>query len=236
MSPQSSKMVEDPSVFEQLPAPYDAWYDSPKGNALLAVECACLQLALNKAPPPHPWLEVGVGTGRFAAALGIEQGVDEAAAPLEQALKRGICVRQGVAEQLPYSDGEFGALFMIMTLCFLKIPLQALFESARVLRPDGSLLLGFMPYDSAWAKAYMKKASEGNPFYASATFHTAAELEALAAHAGFYVSGSASCLLEPPEADGITYGAPYKEIIPGAGFVALKLSLSAHHQEGGRRL
>ena len=236
MSPLSSRLVENRAVFQRLAARYDTWYDSPKGNALLAVECACLQLALNKAPPPHPWLEVGVGTGRFAAALGIEQGVDEAAAPLEWASKRGVCVRQGVAEQLPYSDGEFGALFMIMTLCFLKIPLQALFECARVLRPDGSLLLGFVPYDSAWGKDYMKKASEGNPFYASATFHTAKEVETLAASAGFYVSGSASCLLESPDADVTPYAEPYKKIIPGAGFVALKLSLAAHHQEGGRRL
>jgi len=235
MSPQSRKTVECPSVFEQLPAQYDAWFDSPRGKALFAVECACLRLALGKAAPPHPWLEVGVGTGRFAAALGIEQGVDEAAAPLEWASKRGVCVRHGMAEKLPYSDREFGALFMIMTLCFLKIPLQALFECARVLRLEGSLLIGFVPYDSNWGQTYIEKGSEGNPFYASATFHTAKEVEALAASAGFYMSGSASCLLEPPDADSITYCAPYKEIIPGAGFVALKLSLAAHHQEGGRR-
>jgi len=235
MSPQSSKRVEDSSVFEQLPAQYDAWFDSPRGKALFAVECACLRLALGKAAPPHPWLEVGVGTGRFAAALGIEQGIDEAAAPLEWAAKRGVCVRQGRAEQLPYSDREFGALFMIMTLCFLKIPLQALFECARVLRPEGNLLIGLVPYDSDWGKAYMEKASQGNPFYASATFHTAAEVEALAARAGFFLSGSASCLLEPPDADVIMYPEPFKEIIPGAGFVALKFSLAAHQQEGGRR-
>lgn len=229
-------MADSQIAFQRMAKQYDAWYDSPKGKALFAVECACLRLALGKTPPPQPWLEVGVGTGRFAVALGIEQGVDEAAEPLEWAWKRGVCVRQGLAEQLPYADGIFGALFMVMTLCFVRVPLQALYESARVLRLDGSLLIGFVTYDSDWGRVYMKKASEGDPFYVSATFHTVKDVVTLAANAGFYVSGRASCLLESPDDDINLYSNPYKEILPGAGFVALKFSLAAHHQEGGRRL
>ena len=236
MKSRIHNMADSQIAFQRMAKQYDAWYDSPKGKALFAVECACLRLALGKTPPPQPWLEVGVGTGRFAVALGIEQGVDEAAEPLEWASKRGVCVRQGLAEQLPYADGTFGALFMVMTLCFVRVPLQALYESARVLRLDGSLLIGFVTYDSDWGRVYMQKASEGDLFYVSASFHTVKDVVALAANAGFYVSGRASCLLESPDDDVNLYSDPCKEILPGAGFVALKLSLAAHHQEGGRRL
>lgn len=231
MRTRINRLVESRRVFQRLANRYDAWYETPQGRALFEVERACILLALG-AEPPHPWLEVGVGTGRFAAALGIDQGIDEAAAPLAWAAQQGVKVRQGMAEQLPYADGQFGALFMIMTLCFLKVPLQALTEAARVLREEGSLLLASVPYDSAWGNAYMRKAQEGHPFYAAATFHATAEVEALAAHAGLSVSGSASCLLESPEAEIATYSAPQKGILPGAGFVVLKLSRSGHPLEG----
>ncbi|MDD4017385.1 MAG: hypothetical protein PHV28_05520 [Kiritimatiellae bacterium] len=86
---------------------YDAWYDSPKGARLFTVEIACIRLALGQ-PPPHPWLEVGVGTGRFAAALAVDEGTDTAAAPLALAAQRGVCVRQAPAERLPLGGAGRG--------------------------------------------------------------------------------------------------------------------------------
>lgn len=67
-------------LFDRLAARYDAWYDKPAGAAVFAAELACLQPLL--AGLPRPWAEVGVGSGRFAAALGAEVGVDPAAGPL----------------------------------------------------------------------------------------------------------------------------------------------------------
>jgi len=49
---------------------YDAWYDTPSGRALLDTEAACLAPLL--AGRPRPYLEIGVGTGRFAGAMGVE--------------------------------------------------------------------------------------------------------------------------------------------------------------------
>src|SRR3972149_5335474 len=51
-------------VFDEYAERYDAWYDSPKGRALLGTEVACLRPLLSQFP--QPYLEVGVGTGRFA--------------------------------------------------------------------------------------------------------------------------------------------------------------------------
>ena len=182
-------------------------------------------------PPPHPWLEVGVGTGRFASALAIDEGADAAAAPLVLAAQRGVRVAQAPAERLPYPDARFGAAFMIMTLCFVEDPLQALRECARVLRPDGAVMLTFVPRGSAWGVAYERKAQAGHPFYAAALFYPRAEVERLAGVAGWRVSGSASCLFEGPDAEVSDYAAPREGCVPGAGFVALRLARAG--QEAG---
>lgn len=54
-----------------------------------------------------PSLEIGVGTGRFAEALGIEYGVDVSGRVLELAKRRGITVVEGSGENLPFRDESF---------------------------------------------------------------------------------------------------------------------------------
>lgn len=56
-----------------------------------------------------PWegegIEVGVGTGRFAARLGVRMGLDPAGSMLRHAKDRKLSVAQGVAEALPFAEG-----------------------------------------------------------------------------------------------------------------------------------
>ena len=99
--------------------------------------CACLCKGLKP-----PLLEVGVGTGRFAQALGIEYGVDISSGVLKFAKKREITVVKGAGEELPFKDKVFGGVFLIVTLCFVDAPLKVLKESARVL----SARLLFFPF------------------------------------------------------------------------------------------
>ena len=87
------------SVFDRYPERYDAWYDAPRGRAVFESERACL--AAHLAGFPKPWLEVGVGTGRFAQALGIAEGADPALAALRIARRRGVRVVAGMGERLP---------------------------------------------------------------------------------------------------------------------------------------
>ncbi len=54
-------------VFDSQAVRYDAWYDTPTGAAAFADELVALRPLLTGLP--RPWLEVGLGTGRFAAAL-----------------------------------------------------------------------------------------------------------------------------------------------------------------------
>lgn len=75
-------------MFERLAGRYDAWYEGPAGARCFPPKWrACGPLL---AGLPRPWLEVGVGSGRFAEALGA--GLDPAAAPLAIARSRGIGV------------------------------------------------------------------------------------------------------------------------------------------------
>jgi len=61
--------------------------------------------------PFVPWLgrgiEIGVGSGRFAAPLGVQVGIDPSPAMLARAAARGITIVEGTAEDLPFADAGF---------------------------------------------------------------------------------------------------------------------------------
>jgi SAM-dependent methyltransferase len=197
---------------------YEAWYDSAEGKAIFQAELDCLQPLI--AGAPHPWLEIGIGTGRFASALGVDEGIDPSRPMLEIAAARGIRVCEGVGEALPYAKGAFGAVLMVATLCFLAQPARVFAEAARVLRPGGSLIVGFIPADGSWGKEYARKGQQGHPIYRDARFYRSEEVLAMARAAGFRFEAARSSLLVPP-------GAPLENeraregIEPGTGFVAV---------------
>ena len=62
-----------PNPFDELAAEYDAWFESECGRAVFAQEVECLRRIMS--PATGGGLEVGVGTGRFAAALGVTEGI-----------------------------------------------------------------------------------------------------------------------------------------------------------------
>jgi SAM-dependent methyltransferase len=135
-----------------------------------------------------PWegigLEIGVGTGRFAAPLGVRVGVDPSAAMLEYAHARGICVVQGVAEQLPFATAGFDYALIVTTICFVDDAGAMLREARRVIKPDGCLVVGFIDRESALGQEYLVHQAE-NVFYREATFYSAKEVERLLRDSGF---------------------------------------------------
>ena len=74
------------SLFDSVADKYDAWYDT-KGKVAFETELAALRPLLPDLP--EPWFEVGVGTGRFAQALGIPVGLDPSAELVARARERG---------------------------------------------------------------------------------------------------------------------------------------------------
>lgn len=206
-------------LFDRLADAYDAWYDRPPGNVIFPLEVACLRSLLDGLPRPR--LEVGVGTGRFAAALGIEFGVDPAWRPLLAARRRGVSVVRAAGERLPFRDGAFGAVLLVVTLCFVDDPLAVLSECRRVLRRDGAVVIGLVFGDSPWGERYRTLATSGHPFYSSARFLTRAELRELLDRAELMPVQYASTLRQPPS-DAVVVEPVWPDDLPDAGFSAWK--------------
>jgi len=200
---------------------YDEWFDSPDGQAIFAQEVACLGALMGKAE--GRWLEVGVGTGRFAQALGIREGIDPSSAMLAYASSRGIRTQLGYGENLPYSENSFDGVLMVVTICFLADPVKAFEECWRVLKEKGCLIVGLVPAHSAWGELYARKGREGHIFYSFAKFYTCEEVIGIADTAGFSLAGARSCLFTPP-AEPATDLSIREGVVTNAGFVALQFT------------
>lgn len=202
-------------VFEQRAEEYDRWFDE---GELFDVERA----ALSKLTTPFtgPKVEVGVGPGRFAAAMGVRFGIDPAMAPLRLACTRGIIPCRGVGEALPLADNSCGAVFLLFTLCFLENPQKTLQECSRILQPGGHLIIGLVPAESPWGKFLTAKKDAGNPYYRQAEFQTPATVERWLATCGLTVTERRSTLRQDPETPAIAEDSQ-PGIHPQAGFAIL---------------
>lgn len=117
------------ALFDTIASDYDAWYDEPAGQAILAAELACFRRLVGTCQ--GRWIEVGVGSGRFASGLGIREGIDPAGNMLQIAARRGMHTHLGTADSLPFPDGNFDGVLLALTLCFIDNPAAALQECRR---------------------------------------------------------------------------------------------------------
>jgi len=138
-------------------------------------------------------LEIGVGTGRFAAPLGVSVGIDPAVPMLAYAARRGVSVVAATAETLPFADGSFDYALVVTTICFVDSPRAMLDEARRVLRPGGALVIGFIDRNSEIGRRYQAHQEE-SVFYREATFYGASDVEDMLRSAGFTVRGWAQTL------------------------------------------
>ena len=161
---------ESSDAFDQLADRYDSWFD--RHQAAFLSEIAAYKKVV---PTSGEGLEVGVGSGRFAAALGIKTGVEPSDKLGTLAKSRGIQVFKGVAESLPFPDHQFDFVLFGTVLCYLEYPLQALLEAKRVLKSNGTLIIGMLDKNSKLVKSYEARKNE-NPFYCDAHFYTVNEV------------------------------------------------------------
>ena len=107
----------------------------------------------------HDFLDVGTGTGRVLEIFGprVERavGVDlsremlaVARVNLERANLRNCSLRQADMYQLPLPSASFDAVVIHQVLHYAERPAQVIAEAARVLRPEGRLVIvDFAPHD-----------------------------------------------------------------------------------------
>jgi len=166
--------------FERHTEAYESWFEKHRG--FYASELNLLKTLIKKTPPSA--VEVGVGSGRFAAPLGVPYGVDPSPSMLKIARRRGVKVIRGAAENLPLKRESFQLVLMVTTICFVDDPLKALSEAYAVLKKGGRLVVGFVDADSPLGKLYRAKKNKSK-FYREARFFTAEEIIDLAKRVGF---------------------------------------------------
>ena len=206
-------------AFDLIADAYDQWYDTPEGRVIFQAEVDCLRLLCDEFP--GRWLEIGIGTGRFALALGVEEGIDPSPRMLDKAAQRGIRTYRGTAEHLPFPDGAFDGVLMALTLCFIHDAELAMQQCARVLDPLGTVLIGAIPADGPWGRFYTRKALEGHLVYSLARFRSASEILALAGNAGLEARASASAVLWEPGSGRMGEAHVERGISQGAAFLGM---------------
>ena len=220
MSEQKDRLTVE-QVFDVYAKRYDAWYDKPFGKSAFNLEKACIESLCKNLR--QPFLEVGVGTGRFAQALTIEYGIDISTGVLELATKREIIVVKGKGESLPFADSFFGGVFIVVTLCFADKPVKILKEASRVLKADSAVILGLILKESPWASFYREKGEAGNIFYKIATFYSFEELKTMGKKAGLEIVKISSTMFQAPSESLLRFEHPKNGYCKEAGFVAVKL-------------
>jgi len=182
-------------VFNSLALNYDAWFEE-EGRLIFASEVEALRQVLPVLP--KPWIEVGVGSGRFAQALGIDIGLDPSSKLLEMARNRGISVFLGKGEEMPFQYASFGTALFVVTLCFVDSPRKILSEAARLLKSQGKVVLGLVLNESPWGQLYQVEKEMGHRFYRYAKFYDYAEVDMLLKQTGFSVEKIVSTLFQSP--------------------------------------
>jgi SAM-dependent methyltransferase len=191
--------VADASPFDLLAERYDRWFDRHAAayrSELLAVRAL--------TPVDGVGLEIGVGSGRFAAPLGVAFGIDPARRLLGRAQRRRVSVARAVAEALPFAAGTFDYALVVTTICFVDDPAAILEEARRVLRASGDLVIGFIDRTSALGRHYLAHRDEAGArdgwgvFYRDARFFSAVEVEELLVRAGFRDHAWVQTLSRPP--------------------------------------
>jgi len=202
------------STFDEHARRYDDWFvrnEHAYESEILALRSLC--------PTDGTGLEIGVGGGRFAEPLGIHTGIEPSHEMAKIARDRGIETLLGTGEKLPFSDSSFDWAVMVTTICFLNSVTEALDEAVRVLKPGGSLLLGFVDRDSELGQQYLEY-RDRSLFYSEAIFYSVPEILELMKNAGFSEFRMCQTLFDEPK--NLKKTEPVKEGWGQGAFVAVK--------------
>ena len=165
--------------FETLTERYDQWFE--EHGRIYTEELEAVKALL---PAFENGIEIGVGTGRFAAPLGIGTGLEPSKKMAAVARARGINVIEGAAEAMPLPSGSYDLVLMVTTICFVDDAEKALQEIRRILGPGGSVIIGFVDKETPLGRFYEEHKAQSR-FYGTARFFSAHEVETLLKRSGF---------------------------------------------------
>lgn len=158
---------------------YDRWFDENR-----SVYEAELRAVKSFIPENPRGLEIGVGTGRFAARLRIRIGIEPVESMRIITQKRNITVLGGLAEYLPFKDSFFDLVMMVTVVCFVSDIYKTFREAFRVLSNDGSIVIGMIDRSSPLGRTYLKQ-KQKSLFYKQAAFYSVDEMLKIMKQTGF---------------------------------------------------
>lgn len=178
--------------FETLASVYDAWFDAHP--LVFESELEAIRAVLPERT--GAWVEIGVGTGRFASRLGIETGIEPAATMAALARRRGVRVLEGTAESVPLESSSVQAAFLITTLCFVHDIGRTFSEIRRILAQGGVVVIAFLPREGALGRRILEGGG-GDPFFRGARLLSTVEVLAAMARADLRVERIVQTLKDP---------------------------------------
>lgn len=177
--------------FDTLASEYEAWFVEnkiPFQSELLALK--------QVVPGDKKGVEIGVGSGIFAEQLGIRYGIDPSETMLEYARQRGLEVKNGVAENLPYENESFGFAVLINSICFIDNPEMAVKEAYRVLQSEGEIIIAILDKETPFGR-FLESEKHKSPFYIHARFFSVPEIRELLEKNKFRVTQTVQTLENP---------------------------------------
>jgi hydroxymethylpyrimidine/phosphomethylpyrimidine kinase len=145
------------SAFKKAAEKFDAWFD--KNKNIFESEFVAEKKLL---PRPKNAVSIGVGSGLFASQLGIKYGVEPAEDMAKLARKRGIKVKIGTAEDVPYPNEKFDTVLLSTVLSYVHDPQKAVNEAYRILKPGGHVVISFLTREGSYAMLYELAYIRGN--------------------------------------------------------------------------
>ena len=203
-------------VFDEHVAEYDEWYE--KYPEVFKSEVEALRDMLPEGEALSG-IEVGLGTGQFAKALGIKEGIEPSPNMRAVAISRGIEVMDAVAESLPYKDLKFDFVLMSFCISYFKELHSPFKEAHRVLKNNGALVIGFLDKNSVIGRAYAEHQAD-SIFYKHAKFYSVNKVVSELTQAGFRNITIAQTLFDP--LDKIKTFQPSRKGYGEGSFVVLK--------------
>jgi SAM-dependent methyltransferase len=201
------------SVFDVYIDEYEEWFERNRFAYLSELKLLRM-LMLERGRG----LEVGIGTGRFAAPLGIDFGIDPSSNMLQMARNLGIRVALAEGEHLPFKNEVFDYVLIMVTICFVDDPNRVVEESMRVLKNSGRIAIGIIDRDSWLGKLYLAKKDKSR-FYREARFYSVREVIELLKSNDFKNVSVYQTIFDPLET--IRSVQNYKEGSGEGGFAAI---------------
>ncbi|MBN1144212.1 MAG: class I SAM-dependent methyltransferase [Bacteroidales bacterium] len=177
--------------FDQYVCKYEQWFEDH--YFVFLSEIKAIQSLM---PQKGHGVEIGIGSGIFATALGIPEGCDPSATMRKKALERGLKAVEGIAENLPYPNATYDYALIVTTICFVDDPMQSLREINRILKPGGQIIVGFVDKNSPIGKEYQIN-REKSFFYKDACFFSTEEIYKLLWGSGFEIEKTCQTIFGP---------------------------------------